>query len=166
MILKKILLLALLSIGLHASMHAGDKAQGFTLPSIVNDTSHTLSEFKGEVVLLNLWASWCKGCKKEMPLFFDLKKANPKGFEIVTVSVDDNPKNASHFLAHIAKNKGFSIPFVALHDTDKKVAKAYGCTAMPSSYLIDKHGVIREIIIGSLNAQEMKALQTEINRLK
>lgn len=166
MILKKILLFSLLSIGIHASIHTGDKAQAFTLPSIITDKSHTLSEFKGKVVLLNLWASWCKGCKKEMPAFFDLKKANPKGFEIITVSVDDNPQKASHFLKHIAKKKGFDTPFIVLHDTDKKVAKAYECRAMPSSYLIDKSGVIREVIIGSLNTQEIKALQAKIDTLK
>ena len=101
-----------------------------------------------------------------MPAFFDLKKANPKGFEIITVSVDNTPQKAAAFLEHIAKNKSFKIPFVALHDKDKKVAKAYDCEAMPSSYLIDKHGVIREVIIGSLDAKALQALQTEINTLK
>jgi len=164
--MKKIFLLfCFLSIATYAEISIGDNAKDFTLKTLDTQKEYHLKDLRGNVVLLNLWASWCKGCKKEMPEFFKLQKSYKKGFKIVTVSVDDNVEKASKYLKNIAHKKGYDTPFIALHDREKNVAKVYECEALPSSYLIDKHGVIQEVMIGSLNTDDIKQLKTKINTL-
>ena len=160
--MKYILLFSLLTFSLLAGANVGDKAPDFTLKTLDGKKTHTMKDFRGKVVLLNLWASWCKGCKKEMPEFVSLQKHNTKGFELVAVSLDDSKEKAEHFLSTLKQK----IPFTVLHDEKKNLAKAYRCSAMPSSYLIDKNGVIKQVIIGSLDSNDIKILQDEINTLK
>jgi len=160
--MKYLLLYSLLTFFLFAEVNVGDKAPNFTLKTLDGKQIHTMQEFKGKVVLLNLWASWCKGCKKEMPEFITLQKQNTKDFKLVAVSLDDSKDKASHFLSTLKQK----IPFTVLHDSKKHLAKAYSCSAMPSSYLIDKNGVIQQILIGSLNHNDIKVLQEKINALK
>lgn len=160
--MKYILLFSLLTFSLFAGVNVGDKAPDFTLKTLDGKKTHTMKDYRGKVVLLNLWASWCKGCKKEMPEFISLQKHNTKGFELIAVNLDDSRDNATHFLSTLKQK----IPFTVLHDSKKNLAKAYSCSAMPSSYLIDKNGVIKQVIIGSLDSNDIKILQDEINTLK
>jgi len=160
--MKTILLVLLLTFNLFAEVNVGDKAPDFTLKTLDGKKTHTMKDFKGKVVLLNLWASWCKGCKKEMPEFISLQKHNTKGFALVAVSLDDSKDKAEHFLSTLKQQ----IPFTVLHDSKKHLAKAYACSAMPSSYLIDKNGMIKQVIIGSLDSNDIKALQKKINQLQ
>lgn len=164
--MKTLLLFLTLGIHLYAGISEGDKAPDFTLKTLDGSKTYSMQSFRGEVVLLNLWASWCKGCKKEMPEFFELQKSYKKGFKLVTVSVDDKTAKSQKFLNSVEKKTGIKTPFITLHDSDKSVAKAYQCVAMPSSYLIDKKGTIRLIIVGSLHADDMEQLKQEINKLK
>jgi len=164
--MKKILLFLALGLNLYAGIAEGDKAPDFTLKTLDGKKSQSLHSLKGNVVLLNLWASWCKGCKKEIPEFFELQKSYKQGFKIITVSVDDTAIKSQNFLNSVEKKTTIKTPFITLHDTEKNVAKAYQCAAMPSSYLIDKEGVIKQIIVGSLNADDIKQLKIEINKLK
>ena len=164
--MKTLLLFLTLSLHLYAGVSEGDKAPNFILKTLDGSKPYSMKSFKGQVVLLNLWASWCKGCKKEMPKFFELQKSYKKGFKIVTVSVDDTATKSQKFLNSVEKKTGIKTPFITLHDAKKSVAKSYQCAAMPSSYLIDKKGVIKQIIVGSLNADDIKQLKTEINKLK
>jgi len=164
--MKRILLFFVLGVSLYAGVSIGDQAKDFNLKTLDAKKSLSLKSFKGEVVLLNLWASWCKGCKKEMPEFVALQNSYKKGFKLITVNVDDDPKKAQKFLASVEKKTGQKIPFITLQNPSKSVAKDYQCAAMPSSYLIDKEGKIRNIIVGSLNEDEIEQLKTEINQLK
>ncbi len=164
--MKTLLLFLALGLSLYAGISEGDKAPNFTLKTLDGTKSHTLKGLKGDVVLVNLWASWCKGCKKEMPKFVDLQKSYKKGFKLVTVNLDDDSEKAHKFLQSVEKKTGSKIPFITLSDPSKSVAKEYKCAAMPSSYLIDKHGVIQQVIVGSLDADDIKQLKVEINKLK
>ena len=164
--MKTLLLFLALGLSLYAGISEGDKAPNFTLKTLDGKKSHTLQSLQGNVVLVNLWASWCKGCKKEMPEFVGLQKSYKKGFKLVTVNLDDDPEKAHKFLQSVEKKTGSKIPFITLANPSKSVAKAYTCAAMPSSYLIDKHGVIKAVIVGSLNADDIKQLKVEINKLK
>jgi len=164
--MKTLLLFLVLGLNLYAGISKGDKAPNFTLQTLDGKNNHTLQNLKGDVILVNLWASWCKGCKKEMPEFFELQKCYKKGFKIVTVSVDDSATKSQKFLNRLEKKMGTKTPFITLYDAKKNVAKAYHCAAMPSSYLIDKNGVIKQIIVGSLDANDIKKLKVEINKLK
>jgi len=160
--MRNILLHLLLTLSLFAEVNVGDKAPNFSLKTLDGKKTYTMKDFKGKVVLLNLWASWCKGCKKEMPEFISLQKETPRDFRIVAVSLDDSKEKAEGFLSTLKQE----IPFLVLHDSKKELAKAYDCSAMPSSYLIDKDGTIRQMIIGSLDRDEIKTLQKEIKQLQ
>ncbi|MDQ7084185.1 MAG: TlpA disulfide reductase family protein [Sulfurovum sp.] len=155
-----------LGLSLYAEVSQGDKAFDFKLKTLDNKKSYTMQSFKGEVVLLNLWASWCKGCKKEMPEFVALQNSYTKGFKLVTVNLDDDPKKAIKFLKSVEKKTGMKNPFISLYDPSKSLAKAYACSAMPSSYLIDKYGKIQNIMVGSLDAHDIEKLKLDINSLQ
>jgi thiol-disulfide isomerase/thioredoxin len=155
-----------LSLQLFAGVSEGEKAVAFDLKTLEGSKSYQMDDFKGKVVLLNLWGSWCGGCKKEMPEFFKLQKESDKGFEIVAVSIYNKASESEKFLHSLEGEVGYKTPFLTLHDPDKMLPKAYGAVAMPSSYLIDKEGVVRAVIVGSLDADDIEELKLEINKLK
>ena len=164
--MKTFIIIWALIANLAAGVVEGDKAIDFSLKSLDGNKNYTMNDFKGEVVLLNLWASWCSGCKEEMPEFFHLQQEYKKGFKIVAVSIDSDIGNSEKFLASVEDDLKIKRPFVVLHDSDKKLPKAYRCIGMPSSYLIDKEGVIRKIIVGSLNSEDIEALKHDIDALR
>jgi len=165
--MKTILLFLALGLNLYAGISLGDKAPNFTLKSIDDTTTYTLKQFKGNVVILNLWTSWCKGCKKEMPAFFKFQKEyKNSNVKIIAINLDDNTQKAKKFLHSIETKLGYKTPFIVLQNPNKSVAKAYQCGAMPSTYIIDKNGNIQDLIVGSLNDDDIKQLKVEINKLK
>jgi len=164
--MKKIIVLISLAVSLFAGVSEGDKAVDFTLETLDKSKTYKMSDFKGEVILLNLWASWCGGCKKEMPEFFNLQREYKEGFKIVTVSIDNVPEKSTKFLKSVEEEVGFKTPFISLYNPTKSLAKAYGARGMPSSYLIDKEGVVRLVAVGSLNSSDIEELKKEIDKLK
>ncbi len=164
--MKKIVILIALVLNLFAGVSEGDKALNFKLMTLDGKKIYKLSAFEGNVVLLNMWASWCGGCKKEMPEFFKLQKEYDKGFKIVTVSVDKDPVKSQKFLRSVEKELGYKTPFYTLYDPKKGLPKAYGAMGMPSSYLIDKEGIVRAVITGSLNSDDIEELKDKINDLR
>ena len=99
-----------------------------------------LSDFKGKVVLLDFWASWCGPCKQEMPFLVDLHLQNQKrGFVVLAVNIDKDAKNRDKFLSGLGKKPEFPI----LSDPESKICPLYGLEGMPTSVFIDKKGTIR-----------------------
>ena len=97
-----------------------------------------LDELRGQVVLVNFWATWCGPCREEMPRLDTLyKKYGKSGFVLLGVNVDDDPHTA---LATAAK---LGVSFPVLLDTDKKVSKLYDLNTMPSTIVIDRDGKVR-----------------------
>lgn len=152
----------LLALSLFAEVNVGDNAPDFSLKTLDGKKTYTMKDFKGKVVLLNLWASWCRGCKKEMPEFISFQKEMPKDFRVVAVNLDNSKDKAKTFLSTLKRE----IPFVVLYDSKKELAKAYDCSALPTSYLIDKNGIVKRSIIGRLNEEQIKKLQKEIEQLR
>lgn len=114
-----------------------DAAPDFTLKSNSGDNLR-LSEHRGEVILLNFWASWCGPCRQEMPHLDALqKKYEALGVNVVGVSVDDDPEKANHLLKEIP------VTFPVLYDTESQVSAAYKVAAMPTTVLIDRDGNMR-----------------------
>jgi peroxiredoxin len=104
-----------------------------------NGKAIDLSQFKGQVVMINFWATWCKPCRDEMPLLEDIyKKYKPLGFTLVGVNVEPDSKDAE---AWLAKQKPVSFPIA--FDTDSKVSKMYKVATMPSTVFVDRKGNIR-----------------------
>jgi len=97
-----------------------------------------LDELRGQVVLVNFWATWCGPCREEMPHLDTLyQKYRKSGFVLLGVNVDDDPHTA---LATAAR---LNVSFPVLLDTDKKVSKLYDLNTMPSTIVIDRDGKMR-----------------------
>jgi peroxiredoxin len=112
-------------------------APDFTLKSHTGENLK-LSEFRGEVVMINFWASWCGPCRQEMPLLDELYNAyKPMGFTILGINVEEDAGQARGLLEEIP------VSFPVLFDTRSQVSKLYDVVAMPSSVLIDRDGNVR-----------------------
>ncbi len=118
-------------------------APAFTLPDI-NEKKVSLSDFKGKVVLLNFWATWCGPCRAEMPSLNRLYAAfKNDGFVALAVSIDPSEKPVKSFVSE----KGLAFP--VLMDPEKEAYfDLYAVFALPTSYLIDRNGIIVEKIMG------------------
>jgi len=111
-----------------------------------------LSSLQGKVVLLDFWASWCAPCQEELPMLDEMSaRLKSKGVEIVGVSIDENKADAEHFL----KRKS-SWSLTLGHDPDQKVAEQFKPPKMPTSYVIDRNGVVRQMNAGFERADAKK----------
>lgn len=129
----------------------GAEAPDFTLPTPAGD-SITLSQYRGQVVLLNFWATWCTPCVKEMPamqrLYADLRD---RGFTVLAVNVDVLPAvndstGAGVDVSGFARRLGATFP-IAL-DPDEHVQDVYVVTGLPTSYVIGRDGKVQGRVVG------------------
>ncbi len=119
-----------------AQKMAGE-APDFTLKSLSGENVK-LSELRGEVVMINFWASWCGPCRQEMPILDALYgQYKDLGFTILGVNVEEDPEGARRLL------KMIPVTFPVLLDSDNRVSEQYKVVAMPSTYLIDRDGNMR-----------------------
>ncbi|GAB2513479.1 TlpA family protein disulfide reductase [Microbulbifer agarilyticus] len=131
-----------------APVFAKIPASDFTLASL-KDGNLKLSEQRGEVIMLNFWASWCGPCREEMPLLNDLHaRYQPVGFQVWGVNVDANPADAQAMLNKIP------VDFPVLFDSKSDVSKLFGVQAMPSSVFIDRDGNVRYVHKGYRTGDE------------
>jgi peroxiredoxin len=118
-------------------------APKFALPDLAGKMV-SLADFKGKVVLLNIWATWCPPCVAEMPSMETLyQELKDEDFEIIAVSIDES---GSDVVAPFMKKHKLSFP--ALTDTQGTTKNLYQTTGVPESFIIDKDGIIVEKVIG------------------
>ena len=99
-----------------------------------------LSQYKGQVVMINFWATWCGPCRQEMPLLENIyKKYNKMGFTLLGVNVEPDSKPAEDWL------KATPVSFPVLFDKESKVSKLYQVSGMPSTVIVDRKGNVRMI---------------------
>lgn len=123
----------------------GDKALEVVVRDLDGKTVK-LSQFKGKVVMLNFWATWCPPCREEMPSMEALyKKFKGTDLVMLPVSIDDNADTIRDFM----KRNRYAMP--VYHDSTRDSGSAYGITGVPETFIIDKNGVISEKIIGPLD---------------
>lgn len=130
----------------------GAAAKGFTVKD--SDRSLALNQFRGQVVVLNFWASWCTPCVQELPSMMDMQdrlKAN--GVTVVGVSIDVDDAAYHRFL------KQKSVNFLTVRDPEQKVAQLYGTSGWPETYVIDRQGVLRRKFVGPVNWDSPEVLQ-------
>ncbi len=114
-------------------------ASDFTLPARDGGTLR-LSDLKGQVVMINFWATWCGPCRQEMPLLQQLYgKYEPLGFTLLGVNVEPDSAPAQEWLRKVP------VTFPVLFDRDNKVSAQFGVEAMPSTVLIDRQGNVRHV---------------------
>ncbi|MBC7563888.1 MAG: TlpA family protein disulfide reductase [Gemmatimonadaceae bacterium] len=108
--------------------------------------SKSLADYKGQVVLLNVWATWCGPCRTEMPSIEALHKTmGPKGLHVVAVSIDD-PGKANDIRKFL---QDFNLTFEVLHDSTQAIQGAYQTTGVPETFIIAADGTIRKKSIGA-----------------
>lgn len=159
----KMLKVFLLSIAISSVLLAaeiGKPVPDFTLTD-QNGKSVTLAGFRGQVVLLDFWASWCGPCRKEMPFLVELDRAyRSQGLVVIGVSIDDKVENIDKFLSKLPVQPTFPI----LHDKEKMLPPVYKIEAMPTSFLIDRSGHLRFIHKG-FKEEYKPGFREEINLL-
>ena len=123
-------------------------APDFTLKSRSGENVK-LSEYRGDVVMINFWASWCAPCRQEMPLLEDMyKKYSDLGFVLLGVNVEEDSSKANDLLRDVA------VTFPVLFDNANEVTKLYKVVAMPSTIIVDRDGKMRYLHRGYLPGYE------------
>ena len=122
----------------------GTTAEDFRLPDLTGKPQ-SLSQYRGKVVLVNFWATWCKPCTTEMPAMqATYDRLRDKGFVVLAINeLEDDAKVREHI-------QQYSHTFPVLMDRDNKVANQFGVFGLPVSVFIDEKGVVREYIKGGL----------------
>jgi peroxiredoxin len=123
-----------------------------------DNTEKKLSDYKGKVILLNFWATWCPPCRKELPDLSSIaKEFKGKNFELIGVSVDENPSALVSFL------NSNSLSYTVLHENggllDKYMAVVGGTqNVIPQTFIIDKNGKVVENLIGSRSKEDFVSI--------
>jgi cytochrome c biogenesis protein CcmG, thiol:disulfide interchange protein DsbE len=129
--------------------------KAFTLDSIPREKR--LSDYRGKVLMINVWATWCLPCRVEMPSIEALNKAYAsKGLKIVAVSIDD-PGMDPAIRAFV---KQYGLTFEVLHDPKNTIADLYDVTGYPETFILGKDGIIRKKLMSATdwNSPEARAL--------
>ncbi|HZQ71136.1 MAG TPA: TlpA disulfide reductase family protein [Terriglobales bacterium] len=154
--MRRALLLTLIFLtGCYSStrpQHIGSPAADFTVQDSVRKV--TLSEFRGQVVVLNFWATWCPPCVEETPSMVALQqRMKDKGIVVLAVSIDVDESAYNRFL------KQYGVTYLTVRDPERKVSDMYGTFGWPESYIIDKKGVIRRKFIGAVDWNSPEIVQ-------
>jgi len=143
-----------LLVALPASGTMNSPAPQFSL-SARGGSTISLAQYKGQVVMLNFWASWCGPCRQEMPLLQDIyRKYNKLGFTLIGVNVEPDSKAAEKMLTEVP------VSFPVIYDKDSTVSKEYDVSGMPSTVIIDRKGNIRMLHRGYKPGDENEYLDT------
>lgn len=156
--MKKIISLIVLSFILFStnSFSAFNQAPSIELPGV--DKNVKLEDFRGKVVYLDFWASWCVPCIKSFPWMDEInQKYSDKGFEVIAVNLDKNKSAADEFL------KEHDISFTVAFDQSGDSAAQYKLKGMPSSYLIGRDGKVYASHIGFRDKDKVELEKAIVN---
>jgi len=130
----------------------GQDAPDFALKSSTGENLR-LSEYRGDVVMINFWATWCGPCRQEMPLLDELYSRYQRvGFDLLGVNIDDDSDRAMQMVRELG------VSFPVLFDSRKEVSKLYEVEAMPVTVLVDREGRVRHVHHGYKPGYEEKYL--------
>lgn len=159
------LVLALLALpGFSGAVEVGETAPDLALPRLQGSDSVALADYRGKIVYLDFWASWCPPCLVSMPIMNDLRnrlQAEGLAFEVVAINVDSDPEDGIDFLLDKP------VDFVVLSDPEGTTPATYAVRGMPTSYLITADGEVAfrhegfKRSDGDMIEQEIRRLITE-----
>jgi cytochrome c biogenesis protein CcmG, thiol:disulfide interchange protein DsbE len=122
----------------------GSSAPDFTLQD--SQSKVTLSQFHGQIVVLNFWATWCQPCVEEVPSLVEMqRRMKANGVTVLAVSVDVDDAAYREFV------KNHSATLLTVRDPDQKTNRLYGTFKFPETYIIDRNGVMRRKFIGAVD---------------
>ncbi len=157
-----LILIVFIALPVLASSAEIGRSIPITLPSLFDDKKNISSNhFKGKVLYVDFWASWCLPCRKSLPQLNDLRKRlinDGKDFEILAVNLDGKPSEAMAFL-----NK-YPVDYPVVYDAKGKYPKLYGVKGMPTSYILDPQGKIRYIHSGFKNS-DIKKIEALVHEM-
>lgn len=137
--------------------HEGFLAPDFSLTTASGGTI-TLSELRGRPLIINLWASWCTPCRAEMPAMDSVyNQYKDQGFTILGVNVtsQDDPAKAAAFVEEMG------LTFPILFDFQGEVSRLYKSSALPTSFFVDKNGVIQRVVVGGPMSEALLRIRVE-----
>lgn len=125
------------------AVEEGELAPDFTLPGVrASDSEVQLSKLQGKVVYVDFWASWCLPCLRSLPQVNELyEQYRDQGFEVVAITIDDPVEDATEFLDDLE----VPLAYPVVLDANADVMDQYRVVGMPTSFLIDRDGVIRKV---------------------
>jgi peroxiredoxin len=133
------------SVAADLKLWAGGPTPALALKDL-DGRPHRLSDYRGKVVLINFWATWCAPCRDEMPSIQGLKnKMSGKPFAVLAVNLDEPESRIRKFLSQV------KVDFDILLDIEKRAAKAWNARILPASYIIGPDGRIRYTLVGEFN---------------
>ena len=132
------------------SAQMGATAPDFQLPSLTGEPI-TLSDYQGQVILVNTWATWCPPCKAEMPAIHEFYQLHQNdGFVVLAINSQEDAATVQRFI----NAQGFTFP--VLLDTQASVLNQYKVRGLPTSFVIDRDGVIRYVHTGAITPQQLE----------
>jgi thiol-disulfide isomerase/thioredoxin len=141
------------------AVSAGDKAPDFNIPRLEAKGMISLKHYRGKVVYIDFWASWCGPCRKSLPALNSIRtEFRKKGFEVIAINLDEERDDAMAFL------KEFPVVYPTAIDTSSKVPEAYGLVGMPTSYLVDRQGIVQWVHEG-FKKSDIEPLRKKIHTL-
>ncbi|MGC9024442.1 MAG: TlpA family protein disulfide reductase, partial [Chloroflexia bacterium] len=130
----------------------GQEAPLFSLPTL-DGREVSLEAFRGRPVLLHFWASWCPPCREEWPAWLAFATGPAaKDVVILAVNVEESPELVRHFLGQERP------PFPVLLDADGQVNARYRVRALPMTFFIDAHGIVRRVVPGVMSTEALERL--------
>ncbi len=119
--------------------------------------THTLADFRGQVVLVNNWATWCPPCREEMPTLEAYYRAHKaQGFVLIALAAHEYPFEVNDFL----QKAGWHLSFLIAPDPGEQAMTAFRQTHLPASYLIDRQGTVRLMWVGAISRHNLEKFVT------
>jgi thiol-disulfide isomerase/thioredoxin len=141
------------------AVNAGDKAPDFNIPRLEEKGMISLKHYRGKVIYIDFWASWCGPCRKSLPALNSIRtEFRKKGFEVIAINLDEEREDAMAFL------KEFPVVYPTAIDTSSKVPEAYGLVGMPTAYLVDRKGIV-QLVHEGFKKSDIEQLREKIHIL-
>ncbi len=159
-------LLVILALALLATGCSPNPTQGTKVHSLAPDfqlynldgNRVSLSDFRGKPVLINFWATWCPPCRAEMPYIQEIyEEWTNKGLLVLAINIGERSSKVEEFM------RSNSLSFAVLLDTKQDVAQRYNITGIPTTFFIDKDGIIQDKVIGAF--QNKTQIENRLSRI-